>query len=112
MGRAQEGNAGPHPKFSLGQICGKFAEVFDGKTPKFVVVHRKTDFFVSLATRDVPWRFVDRVSFASRQRSLSCVVAQLHTSHRKDYLELAMTVRKEQYEDGGASGKRAIIPLR
>jgi hypothetical protein len=64
VGRAQEGNAGPHPKFSLGQICGKFAKVFNGKTPKFVVVHRKTDFFVSLATRDVPWRFVECVSFA------------------------------------------------
>ena len=42
----------------------------------------------------------------------SCVVAQLRASHRKDHLELAMTVRKEQYEDGGASGKGAIIPLR
>jgi hypothetical protein len=38
--------------------------VFHGKTPKFLFIHRKADFFISLTTRDMPWGFVERVSFA------------------------------------------------
>jgi hypothetical protein len=42
---------------------------------------------------------------------LACVRRQGAAAQREDDVERAVPVREEQYQDGGAAGKGAVVPL-